>query len=61
MIGFGVPPLVRLKNVPALRVLRRELGGAKASGFVIYSLGITAFSALIFVQAGDIKMFVKAG
>ncbi len=56
LLGFGVPPLLRLRNVPALRVLRRELGGAGISGVVVYGLGAAALALLVVVQVGDLKM-----
>lgn len=56
LIGFGAPPLLRLKNVPALRVLRREMGGQRASAVAVYGMGFSALSLLIFLQVGDIKL-----
>jgi putative ABC transport system permease protein len=32
LLGFALPPLVQLKNVPALRVIRRESGRAEGRG-----------------------------
>ncbi len=56
LIGFGVPPLLRLKNIPALRVLRREMGGQRASAVAVYGMGLSAFSLLVFLQAGDARL-----
>ncbi len=63
LIGFGVPPLLRLRHVPALRVLRRELGGAGVSAVVVYTLGVAALALLVFVQAGELALtaFVLLG
>ncbi len=56
LVGFGMPPLLRLHRVPALRVLRRELGGSGVGGVVVYGLGAVALALLVFIQAGDLTM-----
>lgn len=56
LIGFALPPLLQLKNVPALRVLRREMGSPQARSLLTYGLGITTLCLLIFLQVGDIKL-----
>ena len=60
LIGFGAPPLMQLKGVPALRVLRRELGIPRPSSLVAYLMGVSALSLLIFVQAGDFRLTAYA-
>jgi putative ABC transport system permease protein len=35
LLGFALPPLVQLKNVPAVRVIRREAGGAKGGTIAV--------------------------
>ena len=60
LIGFGAPPLMQLKDVSALRVLRRELGVPRPSSLVAYLMGISALSLLIFVQAGDFRLTAYA-
>ena len=56
LLGFALPPLLRLKDVPALRVLRRDAGNADANNLTAYALGITALAALILWQIGDLKL-----
>ena len=56
LIGFAMPPLLQLKNVPALRVLRRELGALGAPGKLTYGLGLSVLAGLMFWQAGDVKL-----
>lgn len=54
--GFVLPPLLHLKNVPALRVLRRELGVLPARSLSTYLLGLIVLALLIIWQAGDLKL-----
>ncbi len=54
--GFALPPLLHLKNVPSLRVLRRELGALPTRSLSTYGLGGLVLSALIVWQAGDVKL-----
>ncbi|HUL42667.1 MAG TPA: ABC transporter permease [Burkholderiales bacterium] len=63
LLGFAVPPLVRLTEVPTLRVLRRELGAPKAAGATGYILGFLIIAAMLLWQANDLKlgMYVLSG
>ena len=56
LLGFALPPLVQLKNVPAVRVLRRETGRASTASFASYAVGAAALAALLVWQAGDLKL-----
>jgi len=40
LLGFALPPLISLGQVPMLRVLRRELGVPQGSGAIGYALGL---------------------
>jgi putative ABC transport system permease protein len=55
LLGFVLPPLVRLKNVPALRVMRRE-SAPSANYYLSYLVGAAAFAGLLVWQAGDPKL-----
>jgi putative ABC transport system permease protein len=46
LIGFALPEVLRLKRVPPLRVLRRELIPLPASGWVIYGAAGLAMALL---------------
>ncbi|MGH8760475.1 MAG: ABC transporter permease, partial [Burkholderiales bacterium] len=63
LLGFALPPLIALKKVPPLRVLRRDLGAPDSFGLSAYLLGGTAMSGLILWQAQDLKlgMYVLGG
>ena len=56
LLGFALPPLVQLKNVPALRVIRRESGNLKGGAAAAYALGLTLLAGLLVWQAGDTKL-----
>ena len=55
LLGFAVPPLVRLKDVPAVRVMRREAGFNPGS-YVSYAVGGVALAGLLVWQAGDLRL-----
>jgi putative ABC transport system permease protein len=55
LLGFALPPLARLKNVPALRVMRRETG-PNSNYYLSFVVGAVAFSGLLVWQAGDVKL-----
>ena len=56
LLGFALPPLVQLKNVPAVRVLRRESGAPKGVTLAAYAAGLVSLGALLVWQAGDLKL-----
>jgi putative ABC transport system permease protein len=56
LLGFALPPLVQLKNVPAVRVLRRESGTPKGGTVAAYAAGLLSLSALLVWQAGDLRL-----
>jgi putative ABC transport system permease protein len=56
LLGFALPPLLQLKEVPALRVIRRDVGPPRQSAVAVYALGLVAVFALLFWQAGEPKL-----
>jgi putative ABC transport system permease protein len=56
LLGFALPPLLRLKKVPPLRVLRRELEPLPSSAWLIYGLAIGTVSVLVWRYTDDLKM-----
>ncbi|HEY7995386.1 MAG TPA: FtsX-like permease family protein, partial [Steroidobacteraceae bacterium] len=58
LLGFALPPLLQLKNVPAVRVIRRESGTPEGGALIAYGLGLGTLIALLLWQAGDMKLGV---
>ncbi len=56
LLGFALAPLLQLNNVPALRVLRRELGALQSQSILAYVLGVATLCALILLQIADVKL-----
>jgi putative ABC transport system permease protein len=54
--GFVLPPLLRLKSVPTVRVLRREWGGAEPLSFASYLVGLGCLAGLMLWMAGDARL-----
>ncbi len=56
LLGFSLPPLLRLKKVSPLRVLRRELEPLPSSAWLVYSLALSLVGILIWRYTQDFKM-----
>ncbi|HET9577435.1 MAG TPA: FtsX-like permease family protein [Usitatibacter sp.] len=56
LLGFTLPPLIRLRSASTLRVLRRELAMSEPFSAAAFMLGLAALAALIIWQAGDLKL-----
>ncbi|MFN0304542.1 MAG: ABC transporter permease, partial [Burkholderiales bacterium] len=56
LAGFALPPLLSLKNVPALRVIRRDVGPPRAGALLGYVAALAALGSLLTWQAGSIKL-----
>jgi putative ABC transport system permease protein len=56
LLGFALPPLLQLKEVPAVRVLRRETGAPRRGALAVYALGLAAVFGLLLWQARDPKL-----
>jgi len=56
LVGFALPPVLQLRNVPHNRVIRREQAAPQPMALVTYGLGIAVFFALLLWQAGDARL-----
>jgi putative ABC transport system permease protein len=63
LLGFGLPPLIRLRHVSPLRVLRRDLGPLQQRTVVLYGPASIAVAILLLWQAKDsvLALYVFAG
>ncbi|WP_407908789.1 ABC transporter permease [Lysobacter claricitrinus] len=58
LLAFGAPPVLALRRVPALRVLRRDLDGSEPSAWLVGALGMAALGALLWWKAGSATLGV---
>jgi putative ABC transport system permease protein len=56
LLGFGLPPVLQLASVPPLRVIRRDVGGLKATSLGVMLMGIGGFVALLMAVSSDAKL-----
>jgi putative ABC transport system permease protein len=56
LVGFALPPVLQLRNVPHNRVIRREQSPPKPMALATYGLGTAVFIGLLLWQAGDLKL-----
>ena len=56
LLGFTFLPLLQLRKVSPLRVLRRELGMPEASAWLIYGLAVGVLALLFLWHAGSPKL-----
>lgn len=53
LLAFGAPPVLALRRVPALRVLRRDLDPTEPSAWLVAVVGLGGLAALIWWKAGS--------
>ncbi|HJV75210.1 MAG TPA: FtsX-like permease family protein [Noviherbaspirillum sp.] len=56
LIGFAIPPILQLRNVPHNRVIRREQDAPQPVTLATYALGLAAFIGLLLWQSGNVKL-----
>lgn len=56
LVGFALPPVLQLRNVPHNRVIRREAAAPQPLALATYGLGVGVFLLLLLWQAGDTKL-----
>lgn len=53
LLAFAAPPVLALRRVPALRVLRRDLDPTEPSAWLVALAGFAGLAALLWWQAGS--------
>ena len=56
LLGFALPPVLRLKRLPPLRVLRRDLAPLPSSAWTVYGLALATLALLVWRYTGDGRM-----
>ena len=56
LTGFAIPPLLSLRRVPPLRVLRRDAAVSPVSGWVVYMAVVLCMAVLLYWQIGNIQL-----
>src|SRR5574340_660169 len=56
LLGFAFLPLLQLRRVSPLRVLRRELGAPQANALVAWGLAVLVLAGLFLWHSGSIKL-----
>lgn len=56
MVAFGLPPVLQLSSVPALRVIRRDVGRMQAASMSVLLLGLAGFATLLIGVSQDLSL-----
>jgi putative ABC transport system permease protein len=56
LMGFGLPPVLQLAQVPPLRVIRRDVGALRPASIAVLAAGALGFSALLLAVSSDLKL-----
>lgn len=56
LMGFGLPPVLQLAQVPPLRVIRRDVGALKPASLAVLAAGAIGFAALLLAVSSDLKL-----
>ena len=56
LMAFGLPPVLQLAQVPALRVIRRDVGNLRPVSVGVLAIGVAGFAALLLAVSSDLKL-----
>jgi len=56
LVAFGLPPVLQLARVPALRVLRRDLGALQLRSSLVLAMGLAGFALTLLMVSRDLKL-----
>jgi putative ABC transport system permease protein len=60
LAGFALPPVLRLKRVPPLRVLRRDLSPLPGNAWLVYGAAVAAVVLLMWRYTDNVKLTLAA-
>ncbi|MFM1766413.1 MAG: hypothetical protein RIU71_2176, partial [Pseudomonadota bacterium] len=56
LVAFGLPPVLQLAKVPAIRVIRRDMGGLQPASIGVLVMGLLGFAAALMWSSRDVKL-----
>ena len=56
LMAFGLPPVLQLAQVPALRVIRRDVGNLRPASLGVLAIGVAGFAALLMTVSSDLML-----
>ncbi len=56
LMGFGLPPVLQLAQVPPLRVMRRDVGALRPASLLVLAAGAAGFVALLLAVSSDLRL-----
>jgi putative ABC transport system permease protein len=56
LLAFGLPPVLQLAKVPAMRVIRRDMGGLQAASVGVLLTGLFGFAGALMWASRDLKL-----
>jgi putative ABC transport system permease protein len=56
LLAFGLPPVLQLAQVPALRVIRRDMGGVQPASVGVLVAGLMGFAGALMWASRDVKL-----
>ncbi|WP_196140449.1 ABC transporter permease [Aliikangiella sp. G2MR2-5] len=59
LLGFSVPSLIQVKNVPPMRVLRKQLEPMSVGSLSVYLLSAITLVIIMWIQMQDVKLLMS--
>jgi putative ABC transport system permease protein len=56
LLAFGLPPVLQLAKVPAMRVIRRDMGGMQPASVGVLLTGLFGFAGALMWASRDLKL-----